>query len=80
MDAPHTQQESPHEERIMLRHYVEALAEPRRSVVKLAFFEDLTHQQISDRLGLPLGTVKSHVRRGLLVLRAQLKESGHDAS
>ena len=64
----------------MLRHYVEALAEPRRSVVKLAFFEDLTHQQISDRLGLPLGTVKSHVRRGLLVLRAQLKESGHDAS
>ncbi len=73
-----TQQDS-QEERIVLRHCVETLAEPRRTVVKLAFYDDLTHEEISERLGMPLGTVKSHVRRGLLSLRASLQEVAHVA-
>jgi len=40
-----------------------------RQLVALAFFKGLTHEEIAGQIGLPLGTVKSHLRRGLLALR-----------
>ncbi len=40
----------------------------RRQLVSLSFFHGMTHQEIAEHAGLPLGTVKSHLRRSLIAL------------
>ena len=60
-------------ERMLLAEAIDTLAPRAQQMVRLAFFEDLTHSQISERCDVPLGTVKSDIRRGLLTLRAHLE-------
>ena len=52
-----------------LRECLEALEEKNRNGILLAFVHGLSHSQVADRLGLPLGTVKAWIRRGLLQLK-----------
>jgi DNA-directed RNA polymerase specialized sigma24 family protein len=45
----------------------------RGNLVRLAFLQELTHENIGDLMGMPLGTVKSHMRRALVSMRVQIK-------
>jgi RNA polymerase sigma-70 factor (ECF subfamily) len=53
-----------------------SLPEEQLSLVRLAFFDGLSHSQISERTGLPLGTVKSRIRLAFTRLRRTLEADG----
>ncbi len=56
-----------------VRAAVAQLPEPQRHVLELAYFQGFTHQEISEKLGEPLGTVHTRTRLALLKLREQLQ-------
>jgi RNA polymerase sigma factor (sigma-70 family) len=59
-----------------VRAALKSLPEEQLFLVRLAFFDGLSHSQISERTGLPLGTVKSRIRLGFTRLRRALEAGG----
>ena len=53
---------------------LDTLTDVQRRSVTLAFFEGLTHTELTQKLQMPLGTVKSWIRRGLLGLQKCLEQ------
>jgi RNA polymerase sigma-70 factor (ECF subfamily) len=57
-----------------INHAIEALPPDQVKILRLAFFEDLSHGEIQRRLDLPLGTIKSRLRLAISKLRLALKD------
>ena len=61
-------------DRERLQRCMQRLDERRRGLIRTAFFEGATYEELATRSGAPLGSVKSWIRRGLLQLRACLEQ------
>ena len=57
----------------VVRAAMEQMPEPERRALELAYDDGLTQLEIAERLGWPIGTVKTRTRRALLRLRARLE-------
>jgi RNA polymerase sigma-70 factor (ECF subfamily) len=64
-------------DRLLVARALETLGPRARQVVALAFYSDLTQTAIASKLDLPLGTVKSDMRRALQRLRKYLEGGDH---
>jgi RNA polymerase sigma-70 factor (ECF subfamily) len=60
----------------ILRNAMMQLPGEQLSLVQMAFFESLSHSEIAEKTGLPLGTVKSRIRLAFTRLRRALESSG----
>jgi RNA polymerase sigma-70 factor (ECF subfamily) len=52
-----------------VRGALQAMPSPQRSALEMAYFEGLTHVEIAEKTGEPLGTIKTRIRAGLVSLR-----------
>jgi RNA polymerase sigma-70 factor (ECF subfamily) len=55
-----------------VRGLLETMPQSQRSALEMAYFEGLTHVEIAEKTGEPLGTIKTRIRAGLLSLRKVL--------
>ncbi len=59
-----------------LKEVVASLKEPYRRIIELRYYEDLSYEEIAERLKLPLGTVKVRLLRAKNLLASIMKEKG----
>lgn len=64
----------------LVRALIQDLPNEQLDLVKLAFYEGLSHSQIAEKTGVPLGTVKSRLRLAFTRLRRGLEAAGVDES
>ena len=57
-----------------LQSALQRIPSEQRQAVELAFFRGMTHEEISQQLEVPLGTIKARIRRGLIRLRSFIRE------
>jgi RNA polymerase sigma-70 factor, ECF subfamily len=62
------------DESAQVRTALESLTALQREAIELAYFEGLTYRKVAERLDIPLGTVKTRMRDGLLRIRGKLEE------
>ncbi len=63
-------------DRVVVGDEVNRLPDEQRMVLRLAFYGDLSHSEIAATTGIPIGTVKSHIRRALILLRKRWEVDG----
>ena len=64
------------QQRMMVETALGGLTPEQRELIELAFFSGLTHSELALRTGLPLGTVKTRIRLGIIKLRELLAPLG----
>ena len=63
------------DEQSFLRRSLKELPDAQRQIIEKAYFGDMSHHEIAEATGLPLGTIKSRIRLGLERLRYELKKN-----
>ena len=61
-----------HADHVQLQRRIDALSPVQARLIRMSYFEAKSHQDIASELGLPLGTVKSHLRRAFLRLQGDM--------
>ena len=64
-----------HEHAVNVRTAIAELPLDQKQAIQLAFFDGLTHVEISEKLNVPLGTIKTRIRLGLMKIKEALKDT-----
>ena len=72
-ESPESQAARSEQQRAVTRA-LDSLPAEQRELIEHAYFLGLTHSELAARFGMPLGTVKTKIRTGMLALRQQLAE------